>query len=68
MPYGDQQEDQEMIKQGFRYYKEVYLKKQPDKAPREELEEMREMQKQIGKEEWDSFFSIMEKTEVFLRK
>jgi hypothetical protein len=27
-PYGDQEKDQEMIKQGFRYYKEVYLKKQ----------------------------------------
>ncbi|MYL82877.1 hypothetical protein GTA51_06965 [Desulfovibrio aerotolerans] len=25
--YGDQRKDQEMIKQGFRYYKEVYLKK-----------------------------------------
>ncbi|MEA4856905.1 polymorphic toxin type 44 domain-containing protein [Solidesulfovibrio sp.] len=54
-PYGDQPEDQKMIRQGFRYYKEIYLKKQSAKETSEKYREITETQRAIIVEELDSF-------------
>lgn len=51
-PYGDQGKDQHMIKQGFRYYKEVYLAKYSEKISDEERDIIK---KKIADEETESF-------------
>jgi len=59
-PYGDQKQDQEMIKQGFRYYDEIYLKKEVGKDPFEDFKERQAVQNKIAKEEWNSFFQLID--------
>lgn len=54
-PFGDQPKDQEMIKQGFRYYKEVFL---PKYSEGERLEEYRRMLYLVSDEGWESLYNI----------
>jgi hypothetical protein len=54
-PYGDQTKDQEMIKQGFRYYREVYLKEKIQNETQKTLPEKVVMRRDLILEEMDSF-------------
>jgi len=54
-PYGDSREDQIMIKNGFRYAKEVFAKKYAPYELRHDYDIMRE---KVDAEEWDSFSRI----------
>jgi hypothetical protein len=57
-PYGDQKKDQEMIRQGFRYYKEVYSWTHPQQMAPEEYKTMKQI---IASEESESFYRGMKK-------
>jgi len=50
-PYGDQKRDQEMIKNGFRYFREVFLKKFSTGDMLRDIDTIRE---DVEKEEWES--------------
>jgi hypothetical protein len=50
-PYGDQEKDQEMIRQGFQYYKEVFLSKYPASEREHELKMIKQI---LEKEEQQS--------------
>jgi hypothetical protein len=50
-PYGDQKKDQEMIKNGFRYFREVFIKKT---SVGEMLRDMDTIRPVVEREEWES--------------
>lgn len=64
-PYGDQFKDQHMIKQGFRYYKEVYLDKYSERLS---VEERNIIKQRIAEEATESFCNGTWKIESIMKK
>lgn len=50
-PYGDQEKDQEMIKNGFRYFREVFVKQTSVGDMLRDLDTIRPV---VEREEWES--------------